>query len=201
MNQLGYAALILTRNKWPTSTVNLGNIARWCAAEEPPTHWWNTNDPLNFEHATTDPSGAWPSLTASAQAVADVLASDETYAGIAECLATSASLDEFSTAVVASPWSEDHYGGTPLYFTQVPYPTLFTAPGTGPNPQEEPVQLGIAVGHVNGSDGPTGQFLVSPAGKIHIATPDDVSVWEEPPFTAVHVGLSIGQVDTIPEVA
>lgn len=69
---------------------------------------------------------------------------------------------------------------------------------TTPPVEEEPLALAIAVGHVNGTDGPTGQFLVSPSGKIHIATPDDVALWEKPPFTAVHVGLSVEQVDSVP---
>jgi len=134
VNQAEWAYWVLDDAGLPQSSTNIANIMRWMAAEEPPDHWWNTNDPLNYGHPTSAPSGALVSLAVAAGLVATAL-SWATYAGIRAALAASATAPAFSAAVVASPWSGDHYGGTPAHLAQIPVPALFTSPVTKPLPE------------------------------------------------------------------
>ena len=130
MNQAGWARLVLRYAGLPTTPGNLDAICRWMADEEPASDWWRTNDPLNYGHPTTSPSGMLPSLREAARLVANALQTSP-YWGIYSALARSASLAaEISPAIVTSPWSADHYGGTLAHVADTPAPPMVQAPVT-----------------------------------------------------------------------
>lgn len=164
MNQANWAALVLLDARLPTTPTNVDNLTRWMANEEPPSDWWRTNDPLNVGHPTTAPSGAFPSLALAAAVTAHWI-DQPLYRSIRDALSRSAPVATFSAAVVLSPWSANHYGGTLFQIARTPVPVLVTAPGTKGH---DAMATSIGTGHV-AVDGVTAQghkiVFVAPLGK------------------------------------
>lgn len=108
-----WAQLVLRDVGVPETSVNIDNMTRWMTAENPPASWWGKNNPLN----ASGPAGAggsaglgsFPDLTAAATATAKII-NQTNMAGIKKAFAANANANDFSTAVVKSPWAESHYG-------------------------------------------------------------------------------------------
>ena len=129
--QFTWAALVLRMAGLPQTKLNVEKMVRWMANEEPPSHWYNRNNPLNVGTGT-HPTGLGPfrPLWTAAHYTAAILG-HSTYAAIRENLKTTGSLTQFSAAVVASPWAASHYGGTPQHIARTPIPTPRTVKGFG----------------------------------------------------------------------
>lgn len=112
-----WCAAVLAAVPAPTTPGNVDKLLHWLPAENGAA-WWTRCDPLNVSATTTDPGFSFPTLAAAAAATAQEIEQNPDYAAILQNLRWTGTLDSFSSAVVASPWSADHYGGTPLYITR-----------------------------------------------------------------------------------
>lgn len=123
-----WAASMLKAAGLPTTANNVNNVVRWMAAEEPPSNWYDRNNPLNASLGTTSTNGtgSYTSLTIAAQQTAAMLRQSN-MKGIYNALAANAPLATFSAAVVASPWASGHYGGSPSAIASVPQPPTVAA--------------------------------------------------------------------------
>jgi hypothetical protein len=130
--QAVWATAVLADANLPTTPTNVQNMERWMAAEEPPSNWWDRNNPLNASLGTSasDGTGSYPNLSAGAAYTAKML-QQSNMSGIYNALKNSASITVFSAAVVASPWASGHYGGNPNAIANIPIPTAVPA-GTNP---------------------------------------------------------------------
>jgi hypothetical protein len=108
---------------------NINDLLHWLPAEELVSDWWDRNNPLNASLGTgsSDGLGSYSTLGVGAEYTARML-EQKNMSGIQDVLKTgNAPLSKFSAAVVASPWSGDHYGGNPTHIAQ-------TVPGGGAAP-------------------------------------------------------------------
>jgi hypothetical protein len=116
---------------FPVSTINVSNVARWMAAEEPPSSWFHNNDPLNTNNISAGDTESFPNLTSAAIATGKVIRQPNMIA-IASVLDQRGTLEEFSAGCAEAPWSTGGYHGIPGYIASVPLPAVVTAPGTLP---------------------------------------------------------------------
>jgi len=145
-----WAATVLADAGLPVTQNNVGNLMRWMTAEEPTSNWFDRNNPLNASLGTSasDGTGSYTDLNTGASYTAQML-KQSNMAGIYEALASNASPNDFSSAVVASPWASGHYGGNPLAIAGIPVPSGVNAPTT-----QSPGQSGVApAGGTNGAAG------------------------------------------------
>jgi len=160
-----WATSVLWEAGLPTNAGNIDNVARWMAAENPPSNWWRGSswNPLNV-NASGSGSDSFASLTQSAFRTAQILRQPNMH-GIYQALATNQSIDLFSAAVVASPWASSHYGGNPLAIASIPQPGAYEAPGSN-IPPAPPPPLPTAPTEeqmMTGSYAPNGAYTVSAA--------------------------------------
>lgn len=132
--QADWAAQVLSDANLPTTQNNVQNIERWMVAEEPPSHWWNRNNPLNASLGTSasDGTAGYTDLATAAAYTARMI-QQTNMAGIYNALKANADVNTFSAAVVASPWASGHYGGSPNAIANILVPTATPAsvnPGT-----------------------------------------------------------------------
>lgn len=97
------------------TTNEIDNILRWMTAEEPSSHWWNRNNPLNNGLGSGGGAGlgSYPNLATAAQEVANNLTGGSPsfgYGPIATDLRTDATPQQFSADVTRSSWAESRYG-------------------------------------------------------------------------------------------
>jgi len=107
----------------PETTNNIDNLARWMAAENPPSDWYNRNNPLNTSYDAGDTSGlnAYTSLDVGATATAKTIEGSNMN-GILSALQENAPTSTFATNVENSPWSTSHYADDPI--ANIPVPPL-----------------------------------------------------------------------------
>lgn len=126
----------------PITLNNVQNVERWMTAEEPTSNWFDRNNPLNASLGTSaaDGTGSYANLNQGAQYTARMIL-QQNMNGIYTALANNASPDQFSAAVVSSPWASSHYGvaaaGAPAqyveagrgfdYIANIPVPPLISA--------------------------------------------------------------------------
>jgi hypothetical protein len=128
--------LLLVDAGLPASVINIDNVTRWMAAENPPTEWWNHENPLNV-NASGLGYDTFPDLTVAASKTAQVLRQGN-MGRIYDVLFVSGSLANFSAACAYAPWSTGGYHDLPNYIASIPQPAAWTAPGTGPAPTPPP---------------------------------------------------------------
>jgi hypothetical protein len=112
----------------PYTVNNIENIERWMVAEEPPSNWFDRNNPLNASLGTSaaDGTGSYANLTAGAVYTAKMILQSN-MSGIYQALASNAPTAAFSSAVVASPWASSHYGGDPNHIATIAVPAEVSA--------------------------------------------------------------------------
>lgn len=126
--QADWATQVLTDAGLPTTQNNVNNVVRWMVAEEPPSNWWNRNNPLNASLGTSaaDGTGSYTDLSTGALYTAKMIRQSN-MSGIFNALNANADVSAFSAAVVASPWASGHYGGNPNAIANIPVPTFTSA--------------------------------------------------------------------------
>ena len=116
-----FARLVLADGGWPQSANNINVIVHWMASEEPISHWWDRDNPLNNSyHCGSNPSGlGWcANLTAAAHNIAANLnGGPGDYGRITAALRASASPSTTERAIFNSPWAESHYGYGADFYT------------------------------------------------------------------------------------
>ena len=109
-----FARLVLADGGWPQSANNVNVIVHWMASEEPISHWWDRDNPLNNSyHCGSSASGlGWcTSLTAAAHNIAANLnGGPGDYGHITADLRASAAPSTTERAIWNSPWAGSHYG-------------------------------------------------------------------------------------------
>ncbi len=108
-----WAALVLHDGGWPASGNNITVVTQWMCSEEPPTGWWNRDNPLNNGLGSGGGSGlgSYPTLIAAAYYVAANLQSGYAgYPAVAADLAASAPSGTTARAIWNSSWASSHYG-------------------------------------------------------------------------------------------
>jgi len=107
-----WARWVLHYGGWPESSNNITVITQWMASEEPTSHWWDRNNPLNNGLGSGGGSGlgSYPNLLVAAQYVAKNLKEGTAdYGKIVADLKASAAPHKTATAIWDSPWAASHY--------------------------------------------------------------------------------------------
>lgn len=167
----------------PLTVNNLINVATWIRAENGSGGGWLTNnDPLN---TTLDTSNfTYPDVQTGIIDTAQTLEEPQ-YAGILDALSADDDWQNFSTAVVLSPWSGDNYSGSTVMNASSPDPLLAWATGSGSNPTGA---LGQAFGE--GSEPATSTGLIADAESL-ISGIENKALWERIGMGALGVGLLV----------
>ena len=108
-----FARLVLADGGWPQSTNNITTMVQWMASEEPVSHWWNRNNPLNNGYGSGGGAGlgSYPNLVVAAHYVAANLnGGPGDYGRITADLRASAAPSVTEKAIEDSPWAASHYG-------------------------------------------------------------------------------------------
>lgn len=137
-----WAKLVLEDGGWPATANNETVIAQWMASEEPPSDWWNRDNPLNSGYGDGGGTGlgSYPDLATSAYyVVANLDFGDYGYGAITADLARSASPITTAKAIWASSWAGGHYGNGADWYTGTP--ATIAAPIGAWTPQGELVQV------------------------------------------------------------
>lgn len=124
INNYDWAEHLLQAAHLPVG-LNLCNVVRWMAAENPPEHWWRNWNPLNVADFS-GPTHSFAGWFVAAYETAKVL-TQPNMRGLFTSLQLEASLASFSAAASESPWSAAHYDG-PLYIARIPQPPVIYAP-------------------------------------------------------------------------
>jgi peptidoglycan hydrolase-like protein with peptidoglycan-binding domain len=106
-----WAGWVLKDGNWPRSSNNITVLTQWMASEEPPSNWWNRNNPLNNGLGSGGGGGlgSYPDLLVAAHYVAENL-NGPSYPSVAADLASSAAPATTAAAIWNSPWASSHYG-------------------------------------------------------------------------------------------
>lgn len=156
-----WAQMVLQDAGLPTTQSNLNAMVLWMQAEEPPSDWFNRNNPLNASLGTSasDGTGSYPSLTVAAQQTAAMIR-QKNMASIYNAFSSgTASPATIGAGIIASPWASSHYGGNLAKFTGTP-PAVIAA-GTG-------AVLGAGAAASGSSAGGTGVGCNAKGGGIDI---------------------------------
>ena len=114
-----WARWILHDGGWPESANNVTVLTEWMASEEPPSDWYNRDNPLNngFGCGGGSGLGSCPNLFAAAQYVVDNLTQNPGfYQAIVNDLRASDSPSTTAHAICASPWASSHYNNCSAFF-------------------------------------------------------------------------------------
>jgi hypothetical protein len=125
----------------PIDPNTVGDILHWMPAEEPPSNWFDRNNPLNASLGTSasDGTGSYPDLSTGANYTAKMINQSNMSAIRAALAADDPVGSGFSQAVVSSPWASGHYGGNPLDIAQtVASPNDPSAPASAGSPGTVP---------------------------------------------------------------
>lgn len=118
----------------PITANNIDNILHWMAAEEPPSDWYDRNNPLNASLGTTssDGLGSYSDLGTGAAYTAAMI-NQQNMAPILAALQQNASPTTFASAVESTPWASSHYGGNPSNITGTQPSPSTAAPSSSGN--------------------------------------------------------------------
>lgn len=108
-----FARLVLMDGGWPTSVNNETVLTQWLRAEEPPSDWWDRDNPLNNGLGSGGGSGlgSYRSVVVAAGDVARNLEQPGYgYPRVVTDLATSAAPGVTARAIWRSSWAAGHYG-------------------------------------------------------------------------------------------
>jgi hypothetical protein len=108
-----WAKVVLAEGNWPVCGNNVTVLTQWMASEEPPSNWYNRNNPLNNGDGSGGGSGLGPynNLVTAAYYVAHNIDSNPSwYVQIDMDLAACATPSTTASAIWNSPWAGSHYG-------------------------------------------------------------------------------------------
>jgi hypothetical protein len=108
-----WAIMVLQDGGFPVTQNNITSMLQWMASEEPPSNWWDRNNPLNNGLGSGGGAGlgSYPDLTTAAlDAAANINAGDYGYQNIAAALSVSADPAITAKAIQNSSWAGGHYG-------------------------------------------------------------------------------------------
>jgi len=114
-----WAMWVLHDGGWPISANNVKVLTDWMASEEPPSNWFDRNNPLNNGYGCGGGSGlgTCSNLFAAAQYVVDNLTQNPGfYQAIVNDLKASDSPSTTAQAICASPWASSHYNNCSSFF-------------------------------------------------------------------------------------
>lgn len=109
-----WAALLLVDAGLPNTPNNVTNIMCWMAAEEPPSNWFDRNNPLNCGEGPAGGGsglGSYADLSTAAHFTAELI-NQPNMSMIHDALAANASYPAFVEAISASPWDTGYDGGS-----------------------------------------------------------------------------------------
>ena len=110
-----WAKHVLADGGWPQSTNNVTVIMQWMSSEEPPSDWWDRNNPLNNGYGSGGGAGLGSYnnlITAADFAAQNLQQGTSDYGHIVADLASSAAPATTAQAIIDSPWSCGHYSGS-----------------------------------------------------------------------------------------
>ncbi|WP_194892037.1 peptidoglycan-binding domain-containing protein [Catenulispora pinisilvae] len=108
-----FARLVLADGGWPQSSNNITTMVQWMASEEPPSNWFDRDNPLNNGLGSGGGAGlgAYPNLVVAAHYVAANLnGGPGDYGHITADLRASDTPLVTEKAIWSSPWAGSHYG-------------------------------------------------------------------------------------------
>ncbi|HEV3212845.1 MAG TPA: Ig-like domain repeat protein [Acidimicrobiales bacterium] len=136
-----FAHLVLVDGGWPVSANNVTVLTQWLRSEEPPTHWWNRDNPLNNGLGSGGGSGlgSYGSVVTAAYFVAlNLQNSAYGYPAIASDLRASAPVMATDRAIWRSSWASGHYGRGARWGTS-PVPSVPSPTSAWRNPTRCPI--------------------------------------------------------------
>jgi hypothetical protein len=118
---------VLTDAGLPATPNNINNMLHWLPAENGVGSWAYNNNPLNASLGTAagDGTAPYPDLATAAEETAKMILQSNMQ-GIAQVLANNGNIDQFSAAVVESPWAGSRYG-----VAAAGAPAKYIVPGRG----------------------------------------------------------------------
>lgn len=142
-----FAQLVLRDGGWPDSPSNVTVLTQWLRAEEPPSHWWNRDNPLNNGLGSGGGSGlgSYGSVVTAAFDVARNLEQPGYgYPLIVRDLHRSAPAAATAWAIWRSSWAAGHYGWGANWGT-TPVPSIPAPPIAWQSPTRCPVAYPASV--------------------------------------------------------
>jgi hypothetical protein len=142
-----FARLVLRDGGWPVSVNNVTVLTQWLRAEEPPTHWWDRDNPLNNGLGSGGGSGlgSYGSVVTAAYDVARNLENPAYgYPLVARDLRASALPGSTARAIWRSSWAGGHYGWGADWAT-TPVPSVTAPPTAWRSPTACPIAYSAGV--------------------------------------------------------
>ena len=165
-----FAALVLRDGGWPVSASNVTVLTQWLRAEEPTSHWWNRDNPLNNGLGSGGGSGlgSYDSVVTAAYDIARNLENAAYgYPLITRDLAASAPAIDTAMAIWRSSWASGHYGRGADWGTS-PVPSVPSPPAVWRN------QAACPVPYPPGEVGPCGRWFSTTGSTWHTGAPEGV---------------------------
>ena len=150
-----FARLVLLDGGWPVSPNNVTVLTQWLRSEEPPSRWWNRNNPLNNGLGSGGGSGlgSYGTVVTAAYFVAENLKDTAYgYPAITRDLRVSAPVTKTDRAIWRSSWASGHYGRGAFWNTS-PVPSVTAPPSSWRNPADCPIP------YPSGVVGPCGRWF------------------------------------------
>jgi len=179
-----FARLVLQDGGWPVSANNVTVLTQWLRSEEPPTRWWNRDNPLNNGLGSGGGSGlgSYGSVVTAAFFIAlNLQNSAYGYPAIARDLRQSVAVPRTDEAIWRSSWAAGHYGRGADWGTS-PVPSVAAPPVAWRNPTRCPIPYPAFV------VGPCGRGFMTTGGTWHSAAREGIRGQELWSFSTGAVG-------------
>jgi hypothetical protein len=138
-----WAKVVLADGGWPVCANNVTVLTQWMASEEPPSDWYNRNNPLNNGDGSGGGAGlgSYDNLVTAAYYVGDnINANPSWYGAIDSDLTACAAPGTTAQAIWASPWAGSHYGNGSTWHSGSVDTVTAPAANWGPNPPSVPAR-------------------------------------------------------------
>jgi hypothetical protein len=165
-----FARLILRDGGWPVSANNVTVLTQWLRSEEPATHWWDRDNPLNdgLGSGGGEGLGTYDSVITAAYYVAANLENHAYgYPEIVRDLGTSAPVIATDRAIWRSSWAAGHYGRGADWGTS-PVPSVESPAEAWRSPTHCPI------GYPAGEVGPCGRWFTTTGATWRSGSPGGI---------------------------
>jgi Fibronectin type III domain/Bacterial Ig-like domain (group 3) len=152
-----FARLILRDGGWPVSANNVTVLTQWLRSEEPTSHWWDRDNPLNdgLGSGGGEGLGSYDSvITAAFYVAANLEQHAYGYPQIVRDLGASAPVIATDRSIWRSSWAAGHYGRGADWGTS-PVPSVPSPPVSWQSPTHCPIR------YPAGEVGPCGQWFTT----------------------------------------